>query len=106
LFGRGLTAGSIGKDVAGIEAVMKEKAESIKPDMEEHKTPESWAREGAALAPKAVYLDGELLKPREGSTDDVFQPPPEYAPACGRVARVQIGKAGARLRGTIEELLE
>ena len=76
---------------------MQEKAETIKPDMEAHKTPDSWAREGAELARKAVYLDGELLKPREGSTDGVLQAPPEYAPACGRLARVQIGKAGTRL---------
>ena len=82
LLGRGTTAGNIGKDVAEIEAVMKDKAETIKPDMEAHKTPDSWAREGAELARKAVYLDGELLKPREGSTDDVLQVPAGYAPAC------------------------
>jgi S1/P1 Nuclease len=104
LLGRGTTAGNIGKDVAEIEAVMKDKAETIKSDMEAHKTPESWAKEGAALAPKAVYLDGELLKPREGSTDDVLQAPPEYAPACGRVARMQVGKAGMRLAGTLSDL--
>jgi hypothetical protein len=104
LLGRRLTAGSIGKDVAEIEAVMKEKADSVKPDLDAHKTPDSWAKEGAALAPKAVYLDGELLKPREGSTDEVLQAPPEYAPACGRLARVQIGKAGTRLADTLKSL--
>jgi hypothetical protein len=73
------------------------KAEAIKPDMEAHKTPDSWAREGAELPRHAVYLDGELLKPRDGSPDDVLQAPPEYAQACGQLARVQIGKAGMRL---------
>ena len=32
--------------------------------------------------------------------------PAEYAPACGRVARVQIGKAGKRLAEMLEELLK
>jgi hypothetical protein len=68
--------------------------------MEAHKTPESWAKDGAALARKFVYLDGELLKPREGSTDDVIQAPAEYAPACGRVARVQVGRRGRGSRAT------
>jgi hypothetical protein len=83
---------------------MKDKAEMLKSDLDAHKTPESWAKEGAALAPRIVYLDGVLLKPREGSTDDVLQAPPEYAPGCGRVARVQIGKAGARLAEKLREL--
>jgi hypothetical protein len=64
--------------------MMKEKAKTIQPDLDAHKTPESWAKEGGAMAPRVVYLDGELLKPREGSTDDVLQAPPEYAQACGR----------------------
>jgi hypothetical protein len=51
------------------------------------------------MAPHAVYLDGELLKPRGGATDDVIQAPPEYAPACGKVARVQIGKAEQEVGG-------
>jgi len=67
-------------------------------------TPESWAREGAELARHAVYLDGELLKPREGATEDVLQAPPEYASAVGRMARVQIGKAGARLAEKLKTL--
>jgi S1/P1 Nuclease len=46
LLGRGLTAGAIGKDVAEIEAVMKEKAETLKPALDAQKTPDSWAREG------------------------------------------------------------
>jgi hypothetical protein len=105
LLGRGSTAGNIGKDVAEIQTVLREKAEILRPDLEAHKTPDSWAKEGAELARKAVYLDGELLKPREGSTDDVIQVPPEYAPASGRTARIQIGKAGSRLAGAIGDLL-
>jgi hypothetical protein len=104
LLGRGVTAGAINKDVEEIEAVMKDKEETIKPDLESHKTPDSWAGEGAGLARKAVYLDGELLKPREGPTDGVLQAPPEYAPACGRVTRVQIGKGATRLADLLRVL--
>jgi hypothetical protein len=104
LLGRGLNAGDIGKDVAQIQAVLKEKNAEIQPDMDAHKTPVSWAKEGATLAPHAVYLNGDLLKPRAGSTDYVLQAPPEYAPAAGKLARVQIGKAGKRLAGTLSEL--
>jgi hypothetical protein len=35
---------------------------------------------------------------------NVPQAPPEYAPAAGKVARVQIGKAGKRLANAIGEL--
>jgi hypothetical protein len=98
--GRGVTAGNIGQDVAQIQDMQKEKAEAFKPDIDVHVTPESWAKEGAALAPKAVYLDGELLKGRDDG-NGVNQAPAGYAPACGRVARVQIGKAGKRLADTI-----
>jgi hypothetical protein len=104
LLGRGMTAGAIGRDLEQIEAVMKEKAETIQPDLDAHKTPESWAKEGAAMAPKVVYLDGELVKARDDG-EGVLEAPAEYAPACGRVARVQIGKAGKRLAETLGELL-
>ena len=97
LLGRDLTPGAIKKDVAEIEQMVTEKPELFKDDLEQHKSFESWAKEGPEIARKAVYLDGELLKPREGGTDDVLQAPPEYALAAGRVARVQVGKAGARL---------
>ncbi len=100
LLGRGVTAGAIGRDVEQIQAVIKEKAAQIQPDLVAHKTPESWAKESAALARRAVYLDGELLKCR-ADEDGVLQLPADYAPAAGRVARVQIGKAGKRLAEAI-----
>ena len=54
LLGRGTTAGNIGKDVAEIQAVMKDKAVAIQPDLDAHKTPEDWAKEEAELGRKAV----------------------------------------------------
>jgi hypothetical protein len=62
LLGRGTTAGEIGKNVADIAAVFKEKRDSLPPEFEKHRTPENWAKEGAALARHTVYLDGEPLK--------------------------------------------
>jgi hypothetical protein len=75
-------------------------------DLEQHKTFERWTLEGAEFPRKAVYLDGELLKPQEGSTDGVLQAPLEYAPACGRTARIQVGKAGVRWEGKMQTLLD
>jgi hypothetical protein len=72
LSGRGFTSGTINKDGQETQKVLEDNAKGIKPEMEARKTPESWAKEGAALARKVVYLDGELLKPRPGSTDDVI----------------------------------
>jgi hypothetical protein len=94
------------KDVAAIEKLLSEQPELVKDDLEQHKTFESWAEEGAAIARKSVYLNGELLMPREGSTDEVFQAPPGYAPAAGRVARIQVGKAGTRLAEKLTELIK
>ena len=58
--------------------------------------PNRWAKEVAAMAPRIVYLDGEPLKARDDG-EGVLQAPREYAPACRRVARVRIGRAGKRL---------
>jgi hypothetical protein len=97
LLERDLTPNGIKQDVAAIEKLLAENPDLAKNDLEQPKTFESWVEEGAKIARKWVYLDGDLLKPREGSIDDVLQAPPEYAPKAGRVSRVQVGKAGSRL---------
>jgi hypothetical protein len=76
-----------------------------KPDLDGHKTPEAWAKEGAELARHAVYLDGELLKGPDPS-EGVLQEPADYAPVCRRVARIQDGKAGKRLADKVGTLLQ
>jgi hypothetical protein len=103
LLGTGITAGAIGKDVQEIEGVMKEKADDIKKELSDHQTFESWGREGAALSKKVVYLDGEL-KVGAARDADVPEAPAEYAPAAGKVARVQVGKAGQRLADQLKTL--
>ena len=97
LLGRGLTAGDIGKDVQEIEEVMKEKGAEIEKELAAHQTFASWAREGWQLSKEVVYLDGQLKVAVARSDEDAPPAPAEYAPRCGRVARVQIGKAGRRL---------
>jgi hypothetical protein len=104
LLGRGTTAGNIGKDVAEIQSAMQEKAETLKPYLDAHTTPENWAKEGAAMAPHVVYQDGELLKARDDG-EGVLQAPAGYAQVCGKVAREQIGKGGMRLAKTLGNLL-
>jgi len=42
---------------------------------------------------------------RRGSNEDGPQAPEDYAPNCGKVARVQIGKAGLRLADQLKTLL-
>jgi hypothetical protein len=74
--------------------------------MEEHKSPESWAKEGTALARKVVCMDGDLLTPRGDRHGDMIQVPAEYAPAFGWVTRVQVSKAGKRLADELAWLLE
>src|SRR5262249_37085408 len=109
LLGSGTTAGDIGKDVQEIEKVLEEKNAEVGKELEADRTFESWAREGLALSKRVVYLNGELKVAvgggsRGGGDDDVPEGPAEYAANCGRVARVQVGKAGLRLAGQLKNL--
>ena len=104
LLGRGITPGEIGKDVQEIEQVMKGKDREVTKELEAHQTFASWAREGWELSKKVVYLNGELKVAVARSDEDVPEPPAEYPASCGRVARVQIGKAGRRLAEQLKKL--
>jgi hypothetical protein len=104
LLGKGITPGAIGKDVQEIEQVMKEKDREVTKELAAHQSFASWAREGWELSKKVVYLDGELKVAVARSDEDVPEPPAEYAASCGRVARVQIGKAGRRLAEQLKKL--
>ena len=108
LLGNGTTPAAINRDVELIEAVMMEKADTIGPELEAHKTPESWALEGAELAKNQVYLNGELKlaksSGRNTNGDDSPQAPADYGPNAGRLARVQVGKAGVRLADELKTL--
>jgi hypothetical protein len=109
LLGTGTNPGDIGSDVREIEAVMSEKAAEVRGEFEAHTTFESWAREGEALSRRVVYLDGALkvaatTSRRIEPTADVPAAPDDYAPNCGKVARLQVGKAGSRLADQVKKL--
>jgi imidazolonepropionase-like amidohydrolase len=103
LLGTGTTTGDIGKDVLEIEKVMEEKADDIKKELAAHQSFESWGREGLELSRRVVYLNGGL-KVAAGRDDDAPEAPGGYAASACRTARVQIGKAGARLADQLKRL--
>jgi hypothetical protein len=110
LLGNGTTAGAITSDVREIEAAMKEKAADVQKEFDAHPTFESWGREGQELARRVVYLNGELKVAassarRIAANADVPTAPDEYAQNCGKVARVQVGKAGLRIADQLKTLL-
>ena len=104
LLGKDTGAGAIDKDVKEIEAVLKDKADDMKKELADHQTFESWGMEGLELSKKVVYLNGELKVVAGRGDDEVPEAPAEYAPACGKVARVQVGKAGNRLADQLKKL--
>jgi hypothetical protein len=107
LLGNDTTVSGIGTDVFEIEAVLKDKAADIQKEIDAHQTFESWAREGLELSKRVVYLNGELKVAASGEQrgdEEVPQAPDGYASACGRTARVQIGKAGLRLAVQLKKL--
>jgi hypothetical protein len=109
LLGTGTSGGDINSDVREVEAVMQAKAADVQKELDADRTFESWAKEGVELAKRVVYLNGDLkVAVSSGRRNDQnVDPPPapfDYAPACGRVARVQIGKAGLRLADQLKKL--
>jgi hypothetical protein len=109
LLGNGTTAGAINSDVREIEAVMKENAADIQKEIDAHQKFESWGREGQELARQLVYLNGDLkvaasTARRIAANVDVPTAPEGYAQNCGKVARVQVGKAGSRLADQLKKL--
>jgi hypothetical protein len=102
LLGNGTSAGSINANVREIEGMMHEKAADVQKELDAHPSFESWGREGQELARSVAYLNGELkvsaFSGRRIAADaDVPTAPDGYAQNCGRVARMQVGKAGLRL---------
>jgi hypothetical protein len=109
LLGTGTSAGGINKDVHEIETLLKQKTADIDKELQAHQSFESWAREGLELAKRFAYLNGDLkVAVSSGKRDekpvDAPEAPADYAPTCGHVARIQIGKAGVRLTDQIKKL--
>ena len=82
----------------------------VQKELDTHQTFESWGREGQELARSVVYLNGDLKVAassarRIAADADVPTAPEGYAQNCGRVARVQVGKAALRLADQVKRLL-
>jgi hypothetical protein len=108
LLGNSISVAEIGKDVYQIQQVMLEPSETTKRELANNQTFESWAKEGHEICKTAVYLDGKL----EFTVADQKAPPSpnpidldEYATNSGKLARVQIGKAGQRLADIVAKVL-
>jgi hypothetical protein len=107
LLGKSTTASAIGKVVEEVNTLIKANPDLIKNDLENHETIESWARESFEAAKKYAYLNGELpLGEEEDDASDIAVAPDDYAKNSGRIAKIQIAKAGARLATTLAKVLE
>jgi hypothetical protein len=107
LLGKSTTASAIGRVVKQVNDMIEASPELIKDDLENHKTFESWAKESFEAAKKYAYLNGKLpLGDAHDDASDIAVAPDDYARNAGRIARIQIAKAGARLATTIANALE
>jgi hypothetical protein len=100
LLGKDESLSSIGEAVVEVQQAERDNAESISRELCEHTTPAQWQAEGFALAVKYAYLDGDLRPANSEaklSDDDVPNVAEVYAQNAGRMARVQVAKAGKRL---------
>jgi hypothetical protein len=100
LLGNETSPSSIGNAVKEIEDMLKDKPDLIKDDLSINKTFESWALESFAVAKQQCYLNGDLnvaATSEKVKEKDLPQAPDDYAKNCGKVARVQIAKAGERV---------
>jgi hypothetical protein len=109
LLGKSTSAGPIRANVKNIETMLKDDPSLIQADLEGNTTFESWARESFALAKKQAYLNGKLKvasSKNDIDEDKVPQAPASYAKNAGRIARIQVGKAGQRLAEQIRKVIE
>jgi hypothetical protein len=87
--------------------MLQENPDLIKNELANNTTFESWAKESFEIAKKSAYLNGQLpLGVQDDEPSDIAVAPDDYAKNAGRVARIQIAKAGARLAATLSKLLE
>jgi S1/P1 Nuclease len=107
LLGKSTTASAIGRVVNQVNTLIQANPDLIKKDLQNNKTIESWARESFEAAKEYAYLNGELpLGEEDDDASDIAVAPDDYAKNSGRVARIQIAKAGARLATMLANVLE
>lgn len=108
LLGKSVSPSTIGRNVKEIEDMLADEPALILGDIESHTSFASWAKESLEVAIKAAYLNGELkvVNAKDDVEDeDVPQAPENYARNAGRIARIQVGKAGQRLAELITKTL-
>jgi len=106
LLGKDISFSLIGQAAVETKQAEHDNAESIDTELREHTTPAQWQAEGFALAVKYAYLDGDLRPANSEaklSDDDVPNVAEVYAQNAGRMARVQVAKAGKRLAAILGE---
>jgi S1/P1 Nuclease len=101
LLGQERSPSAIGAAAAAeVDQAERDGQQAIGSELKEHTTPAAWSKEGFDLAVKFAYLDGDL-RPANAqaklSDADVPSVAEVYAQNAGRMARVQIAKAGRRL---------
>jgi hypothetical protein len=107
LLGKSTTASAIGRVVGQVNTLVQANPDLVKNDLQNHKTIESWARESFEVAKKYAYLNGDLpLGEEDDEASDISVAPDDYAKNSGRIARIQIAKAGFRLAITLAKVLE
>jgi hypothetical protein len=108
LLGNEVSATSIGNAVKEIADMLKDKPDLIKDDLAKNKTFDSWAQEGFAVAKQYCYLNGDLkvaATSEKVKEKDLPQAPEDYAKNCGKIARIQIAKAGDRLADKLRSIV-
>jgi putative hemolysin len=109
LLGQDRTPSAIGAAAAEADQAEREIQETVDRELKEHTTPAEWTKEGFALAVKFAYLDGDLrpannqAKPPDDEVPNVAE---VYAQNAGRMARVQVAKAGKRLAVCVAQGLD
>jgi hypothetical protein len=108
LLGKPVTPKSIATAVAEVEDTEQTHAAEIEQELDAHATPVDWAQEGFELAKMHAYLSGDLRpanddeKPAEDQVPNIAE---SYAQTAGRVARVQMAKAGRRLATSVQQAI-
>jgi hypothetical protein len=107
LLGKSTTPSAIGKVVQQVDTLIQANPDLIKNDLQNNTTIKSWAKESFEAAKKYAYLNGELpLGEEDDDASDIALAPDDYAKNSGRIARIQIAKAGARLATMLTNALE
>ena len=108
LLGSKPTRSTLERVVGEINAFDEEKRAKLQAAVADHRGPQEWAQESFAIAVEYAYLGGRLPL-ANGSYDpaeeQIPEVPEDYARQAGAIARLQVAKAGERLKMLLGESL-